>query len=74
MIQTLGKFMINMNNIITTDLLTLGTSVKIIDADVTGKVDAIIYERTGISYRIKWWYNNTRTHVWCLPDEIEIND
>ena len=64
--------MIKQNTIITNEILILGTSVKIIDADIIGKIDAIIQERTGISYRVKWWFGNQKSSCWCHPDEITI--
>lgn len=64
--------MIKQNTIKTNEILILGTSVKIIDADIIGKIDAIIQERTGISYRVKWWSGNQKSACWCHPDEITI--
>jgi len=66
--------MIEKDKVTSNDILMLGSSVTIIEAEIVGKVDAIIQERTGISYRIKWWSGNTRSSIWCLPDEIIIND
>jgi len=59
-----------MVDILELDLIMIGTKVKIIDANIVGRVDAIIQEHTGIQYRVKWWHGDSKTHVWCYPDEI----
>jgi len=59
-----------MIDILELDLIMIGTKVKIIDANIVGKVDAIIQERSGIQYRIMWWNGANKTTVWCYPDEI----
>ena len=59
-----------MIDILELDLIMIGTKVKIIDANIVGRVDAIIQERTGIQYRIKWWHGYSKSQVWCYPEEI----
>ena len=62
-----------MVDILELDLIMIDTKVKIIDANIVGRVDAIIQERTGIQYRVKWWHGDSKTHVWCYPDEIMVS-
>jgi len=59
-----------MNDILELDLIMIGTKVKIIEANIVGRVDAIIQERTGFQYRIKWWHGDSKSTAWCYPEEI----
>ena len=54
----------------TTEIISLGSAVTIIDADIVGRVDAIMQEYSGISYRVRWWQNGSRVSMWFLQREI----
>lgn len=59
-----------MNNVLDGEILVIDTRVKIPDANITGKIDAIILEKSGVQYRVRYWKDDACKNVWVYPEEI----
>lgn len=50
---------------------SLKQKVLIIDADVYGRIDSILYSVDGIQYRVAYWVDSIRRLEWVYPHEIK---
>lgn len=49
---------------------TVGQSITIVDPDIRGRVQAILFNTDGIQIQICYWDDNIRRVEWVFPSEI----
>ena len=61
-----------MIELLESNVLMLATTVKIIEPNIIGSIDAIILEKTGLMYRVMWWKDECKKSIWCNPEELMV--
>lgn len=54
-----------------TSNFSIKDTVKVIGIDTIGKIDAVMFEESGLQYRVIYWLNGERKTGWLYDWELE---